>query len=99
MISLRAMAAAALLAGTAALPSGLLYAETDENGFIRIQPEEVQWKEAPGYSGVKMAVIAGDPSKPGVYVVRVWFPPGVMSRPHFHPDDRYAIVIKGTWWT
>jgi hypothetical protein len=93
------MAAAALLAGTAALPSGLLYAETDENGFIRIQPEEVQWKEAPGYSGVKMAVIAGDPSKPGVYVVRVWFPPGVMSRPHFHPDDRYAIVIKGTWWT
>ena len=51
------------------------------------------------YNGVKMAVIAGNPSKPGVYVVRVKFPPGLMSRPHFHPDDRYAIVIKGTWWT
>ena len=46
-----------------------------------------------------MAVIAGDPSKEGVYVVRVKFPPGLMSRPHYHPDDRYAIVIKGTWWT
>ncbi len=81
------------------VPATLLRADSDANGFIRIQPEDIEWKDAPGYNGVKMAVIAGDPSKPGVYVVRVKFPPGLMSRPHFHPDDRYAIVIKGTWWT
>ena len=22
-----------------------------------------------------------------------------MSRPHFHPDDRFAVVLKGTWYT
>jgi len=21
-----------------------------------------------------------------------------MSRPHFHPNDRYIYVISGTWW-
>jgi quercetin dioxygenase-like cupin family protein len=34
-----------------------------------------------------------------MYVVRVKFPPGLMTRPHFHPDDRHAIVISGTWYT
>jgi quercetin dioxygenase-like cupin family protein len=99
MMRLRQIASTAVLAVAALMPSTLPRAETDENGFMRIQPEEVQWKDAPGYKGVQMAVIAGDPSKPGVYVVRVKFSPGVMSRPHFHPDDRYAVVIKGTWWT
>ena len=27
------------------------------------------------------------------------FPPGVMSRPHFHRDERHGLVIKGTWYT
>jgi len=88
-----------LLLAAVFAPATLLRADTDENGFIRIQPEDVQWKDAPGYDGVKVAVIAGDPSKPGVYVVRVKFPPGIMTRPHFHPDDRYAVVLEGTWWT
>ena len=44
-------------------------------------------------------MLVGDPSKPGLYVVRVNFPPGIMTRPHFHPEDRYAVVLKGTWWT
>jgi quercetin dioxygenase-like cupin family protein len=98
MTSIRRIVAGSLLLAAVLGPATLLRADTDD-GFIRIQPEDVVWKEAPGYNGVKMAVIAGDPSKPGVYVVRVKFPPGIMSRPHFHPDDRYAIVIKGTWWT
>jgi quercetin dioxygenase-like cupin family protein len=95
----RAVVASVLLVVAAALPPGVLHAQPDENGFIRIQPEQIDWKEVPNSGGVKTAVVAGDPGKPGVYVVRVWFPPGVMSRPHSHPDDRYAIVIKGTWWT
>ena len=26
-----------------------------------------------------------------------WFP-GNMSRPHFHPNDRFFVVLSGTWW-
>ena len=35
----------------------------------------------------------------GLYIIQVKFPPGVVSRPHFHPEDRYATEIKGTWYT
>ena len=24
--------------------------------------------------------------------------PGNMSHPHFHPNDRFIAVLKGTWW-
>jgi quercetin dioxygenase-like cupin family protein len=42
--------------------------------------------------------VAGDPTKPGIYVIRIRFAPGNFSRPHFHDQDRYVTVIKGTWW-
>jgi quercetin dioxygenase-like cupin family protein len=42
-------------------------------------------------------VVFGDPSKPGLYVIRAYFPPGVMSSPHFHGEDRHVIVVQGTW--
>jgi quercetin dioxygenase-like cupin family protein len=31
-------------------------------------------------------------------VIRVRFPPGAHSNPHFHSRDRHATVIKGVWW-
>jgi quercetin dioxygenase-like cupin family protein len=74
-------------------------AEVDEAGFIRITPDQVAWKDMPGYEGVRFAVIAGDPKKEGIYVIRVKFSPGHMTRPHWHPEDRHAVVIAGTWYT
>jgi quercetin dioxygenase-like cupin family protein len=93
-----------LVVGSGLLSCALLlgtpvFGDEEPKGFVRIAPEDVQWRELPGYGGVQFAVIEGDPSKPGVYVVRVKFPPGIMSRPHFHPEDRYAVVLKGTWYT
>ena len=73
-------------------------AEKDKAGFVRVTPEEVKWMDRPGYEGVKFAAIQGDPSKPGVYVVRVKFSPGAMTRPHWHPEDRFVTVLQGTWW-
>src|SRR5678815_1410373 len=70
-------------------------ADKNKTGFVRVTPEEVAWADRPGYDGVKFAVIQGDPSKPGVYVVRAKFSPGTMTRPHWHPEDRYVIVVKG----
>ena len=65
--------------------------------FVRIAPEEVRFKSALGI-GPEQAVLFGDPSKPGLYVIRVRFPPGAHSNPHFHSRDRHATVIKGVWW-
>jgi hypothetical protein len=66
---------------------------------VRLTPAEVRWQDIPGAFGAQMATIAGDPSSHGLYVQRVRFPPHVMDRPHWHPNDRHVTVIKGTWFT
>lgn len=48
------------------------------DGFIHITPEQVPFK-SPFGTGPAQAVLFGDPSKPGVYVIRVRFPPGARS--------------------
>jgi hypothetical protein len=68
--------------------------------IVRIQLDKVKWTPTEGNTlGVESAVLEGDPKKPGYYLTVNHFPPGVMSRPHFHPDERHCIVIKGTWYT
>lgn len=60
-------------------------------------PAEIKWvRNAAGTNAT--AVLFGDPSKPGPYVMRLRWLPGNMSRPHFHPNDRFFVVISGTWW-
>lgn len=49
--------------------------------------------------GLVSTTVFGDPNKPGIYVIRNRFAPGITSRPHFHDQDRFVTVIKGTWWT
>lgn len=67
--------------------------EPDELGFIIAQPEDLF------QGGARSEAIYGDSSKPGLYVIRITFPPGAGSRPHFHSTARYITVIKGTWYT
>jgi len=77
-------------------------AGADGKEFLRVTPDTVKWVDYPGDGaqfGIKEAFIYGDPTKPGLYVIRIKFPPGVMSRPHSHPETRIGTVIQGTWWT
>jgi hypothetical protein len=61
-------------------------------------PDQIQWSPA-NERGVQTAVVLGDPSKPGLYMVFTkWLAGNHFSRPHFHPNDRFITVIKGTWW-
>ena len=66
--------------------------------FLRVTPQEVHWVQIPQAHGAQMAVLFGDPDKPGPYVIRVRFPPHVMDRPHRHPHARYVTVLQGTWY-
>jgi len=68
--------------------------------FVRANLDKLQWRATEGNTlGVQTAILEGDPSKPGYYLTINRFPPGVMSRPHYHPDERHCIVLKGTWYT
>lgn len=84
------------------LGSTVAHAVSDDGaaeGFVRVMHDDVQWTTDADGSGMQRAVIAGDPSQPGLYVIRVKFPAGTMSRNHWHREDRHATVISGTWWT
>jgi len=97
------------LAKSIALIAALLYAgqvftgqvfavELDPKAVVYTLPENIKWVENK-QAGNAQAVIAGDPSKPGLYVVLTkWMAGNHFSRPHFHPHDRFITVIKGTWW-
>jgi predicted metal-dependent enzyme (double-stranded beta helix superfamily) len=62
-----------------------------------VQPKDLKWlRNAAGTS--EQAVLYGDPAKPGPYVVRIKWLPGQFSRPHFHNNDRFFVVLSGTWW-
>lgn len=93
MRTIRLVCVGVALAG--AMASGQV-GRPDAQGFIRIAPEDVAFGSG---TAMQSVVLAGDPSKAGIYVIRNRFPPGQMSRPHFHNQDRFVTVIKGTWWT
>jgi quercetin dioxygenase-like cupin family protein len=81
--------------GTMTLPTGY-----PERPFVRVEFDKLNWRATEGNTlGVETAVVEGDPSKPGFYLTINHFPAGVMSRPHYHPDERYILVLRGTWYT
>jgi quercetin dioxygenase-like cupin family protein len=61
--------------------------------------EDVEWRNFPAFpKEVKLAVLVGDPSKPGPYVVRVKVPNGIKLMPHTHPEDRIYTVMSGVFY-
>jgi quercetin dioxygenase-like cupin family protein len=65
----------------------------DREGFLIASPDDLMPAE-----GQRSIRILGNPSEPGLYVIRITFQPGQGSRPHFHNQARYITVIEGTWW-
>jgi len=63
-----------------------------------VREGDIEWAQGPFGPGLQIAVLAGDPSQAGTYVIHAKFEPGTMSPPHFHPETRYILVLKGTWW-
>src|SRR5207237_1973719 len=81
------------------LLSFIVFGQKATQSVVRITPDQLKWVDEKDGLGFKQAIVEGDPTKPGIYIVQVKFPPGVMSRPHSHREERYATVIKGTWYT
>ena len=80
-----------------AMAFGHAHADIDRSAVDLIEAKDIKWvRNAAGTN--EQAVLFGDPSKPGPYVVRLKWLPGNMSRPHYHPNDRFFVVLSGTWW-
>ena len=62
-------------------------------------PGEIKWGDAPPVlqKGAKMAVLYGDPSKDGLFIVRLQLPAHYKIMPHTHPTDEQVTVISGAF--
>lgn len=90
--------ATAMAVPLALCPTGVALAQgtTDKEPFI--SAKEIQWVPAPPSlpSGAKLAVLHGDPGKPGPFVIRLMTPAGYKVAPHWHSQDEALTVISGT---
>ena len=70
-----------------------------QSAFRAILPEEIDWKPFPAFPpSARLAVLVGEPSKPGPYVIRVKMPGDGKLMPHKHPEDRIYTVISGVFY-
>lgn len=75
-----------------------LSAEETQSADMRFYPPTIiEWKAGPAALplGAKMAVLEGDPTKDGPFVVRFQFPDSYHIAPHTHLKTERVTVISG----
>jgi hypothetical protein len=73
-------------------------AELNPAAVVYKLPDQIPWGPV-NAAGAQSAAVVGDPTKPGFYMVyNKWTKGNHFSHPHFHPNDRYIVVLQGTWW-
>jgi quercetin dioxygenase-like cupin family protein len=68
-------------------------------GHTIVSPQEIEWGPAPAVlpPGAQAAVLFGDPSKEGLFALRLKLPQGYRVPPHTHPVDEVVTVVSGTF--
>lgn len=64
------------------------------SAIIRL-PSELPWQGRPG--GNQNALLLGDTARPGTFVSIINWTSGSISKPHYHPNARTFVVLKGHW--
>src|SRR4051812_7934517 len=79
----------------AALPT---FANAGDDHHATAQPEALKWMAAAAYArGAQLAVIKGDPTREGMYVVRLKVPKDFTIAAHTHPNDENVTVLSGSF--
>lgn len=62
-----------------------------------VNADKIKWGAAPPVlpPGAQFAVVSGDPSQPGLYVIRLKLPANYRIAAHNHPTTEYVTVISG----
>lgn len=72
----------------------------------RITADEIRWAGSAARGGigtshargVETVVLDGDPTKAGLYTIRLRVAPNTKIEAHSHRDNRSAVVLSGTWY-
>jgi quercetin dioxygenase-like cupin family protein len=89
------LSVAAVLIGGASLCSSARAGSTSEHTIIA--PEEMKWSAGPGAlpPGAEATVLYGDPSKEGLFAMRLKVSKGYHIPPHSHSKPEIVTVISG----
>ncbi|WP_457094773.1 cupin domain-containing protein [Microvirga sp. P5_D2] len=62
-----------------------------------VNPGDITWKDGPPSlpKGSQMSVLYGDPTKDGIFVMRLKFPANYKIPPHTHSVDEIVTVVSG----
>lgn len=87
------LACAAALACIATIAAAQSGAQEPPHHTV-VRPRDLKWTpmELPG---AELAVVSGDPSKPGEFVIRIKLADGTKVPPHWHPTDEHITVMRG----
>jgi quercetin dioxygenase-like cupin family protein len=67
-----------------------------EHHIILTANNQLDWKQSPVLEpDIKVAVLEGDPSKSGVFTLRIRIPDGGYISPHWHPNVERVTVLSG----
>jgi len=86
--------------GLVAIMIGVAIAqESMTDNHVLTTAKDLKWGDAPPVfeKGATMALVSGDPSKDGLYCVRLKMPAGYRINAHWHPTDEHVTVISGTF--
>ncbi|HSU40865.1 MAG TPA: cupin domain-containing protein [Polyangiaceae bacterium] len=74
-------------------------AQSALGAFRVVRPEEIEWRPFPAFPpAARLAILAGDPERPGPYVIRVRLPHDTKLMPHEHPETRVYTVVSGVFY-
>ena len=70
-----------------------------EDMKMPVNASQIKWGPAPDFipKGAQIAVLSGDPSKEGLYVVRLKLPAGYKIAAHNHPTAEMVTVVSGNF--
>lgn len=66
-------------------------------GAVQLSASDIQWSDGPAAlpKGAKISVLYGDTKAPGLFAIRLKFPPNAVVKPHLHTEDEVVTVIEG----
>lgn len=82
-------------------PGGNAADHKDDKMEVAIySPKDLKWADAPPVlpRGAKVALLEGDPSREGPFVMRLRLPDGYRVAPHTHPKPERITVLSGTFY-
>lgn len=87
-----------IAAGLVALAAtAFAYDAANVNQPMELQPGDLTYRDDPAFAkGAQTVVLAGDPTKAGLFILRLKIPPHFVVLPHTHPVFETVTVLKGT---